>query len=216
MGTLNVLRCAVAAGVKKLVFASSMAVYADSPTPDPITESYTAEPISPYGIAKLAAEKYCLQLAAEHGIDCHVLRYFNTYGTGQTFTPYVGVITIFVQKLLRGEPITIFGDGEQRRDFVHVGDIVAANLAAMRSGERQGLVNVGTGIATSVNEIARLLCDRIAPGTVPNHVDPHPGELRYSIADIGHIQRTLGYRPQGRLEERIDEVIAFYRDGAAT
>ncbi|MCC7126116.1 MAG: NAD-dependent epimerase/dehydratase family protein [Acidobacteria bacterium] len=212
MGTLNVLRSAAGSGVRRLMFASSMAVYADSPTPDPIDENHACEPISPYGVAKLAAEKYCLQLAREMGIDCHVLRYFNTYGPGQTFTPYVGVITIFIRRLLAGEAPTIYGDGEQRRDFVHVSDVVAANLLAMNSSLGSGVFNVGTGRATSVNDIAALLCARLAPDIRPIHLPPHAGELRYSIADISRLRDTLGYRPRAVLADELDAIIAHHRD----
>jgi len=213
MGTLNLLQCCAGTGVRKIVFASSMAVYADSEAPDPIAEDHATEPISPYGIAKLAAEKYCLQLARDMGIACHVLRYFNTYGPGQTFTPYVGVITIFIRRLLQGEAPGIFGDGEQRRDFVHVSDIVAANLLAMKSPLERGVFNVGTGRATSVNDIAALLCGRIAPDIRPFHVAAHPGELRNSIADIGRIAAAMGFSPAATLAQKIDEVIEYYRSG---
>ena len=211
MGTLNVLRCCAGTAVRKLVYASSMAVYADSAEPRPIDENHLAEPLSPYGIAKLAAEKYCQQLAIDSGIDCHVLRYFNTYGPGQTFTPYVGVITIFIRKLLQGAAPTIYGDGEQRRDFVHVSDIVRANLLAMKSSIPHAVFNVGTGKATSVNQIAALLCARIAPEITPTHVAAHRGELRYSIADISRIATALGYAPSASVESHLDEVIEFYR-----
>jgi UDP-glucose 4-epimerase len=212
MGTLNLLQCCANSSVRRIVFASSMAVYADSEYPEPITEEYKAEPISPYGIAKLAAEKYCLQLARDMDIDCHVLRYFNTYGVGQSITPYVGVITIFIERLLAGKPPVIFGDGEQRRDFVHVSDIVAANILAMDSEERYGLFNVGTGRATSVKEIAAMLCEKIAPDIAAEYVAAHPGELRYSIADIGRISEILGYSPQVSITERLDEIIDSYRE----
>jgi len=212
MGTLNLLRCCVGSEVKKIVFASSMGVYADSSTPDPIGEDHIAEPISPYGIAKLAAEKYCMQISQEAGIDCIALRYFNTYGKGQTFTPYVGVITIFIRKLLQNEQPMIFGDGEQRRDFVHVDDIVSANVLAMKSQLSQKIYNVGTGRATSVNEIAELLCRKINPDIQPYHVDEHAGELRYSIAGIEQISRDLGYKPSSVIADKIDEVIAYYKD----
>jgi UDP-glucose 4-epimerase len=212
MGTLNLLRGSVVRGVRRIVFASSMAVYADSPTPKPISEEYSTEPISPYGIAKLAAEKYCLQITGSNGIDCHVLRYFNTYGPGQTFTPYVGVITIFVRRLLRGERPLIFGDGEQRRDFVHVDDVVRANLLSLKSDVGHGVFNVGTGWATSVNEIAAMLVERIDPALAPVHMEAKAGELRNSIADIGRISATLGFRPSTKLADRIDEVISYCRN----
>ena len=211
MGTLNLLRCCAESGVRKIVYASSMAVYADSITPTPIAEDYTQEPMSPYGISKLAAEKYCLRFSQETGVDCHVLRYFNTYGPGQTFTPYVGVITIFIHRLLRGEPPVIFGDGQQRRDFVYVGDIVGANLRSLRSLVPRGVFNVGSGKATSVNEIAAILCRKIAPEIRPQYAPPHAGELRNSVADLRRIGAELGFQPQAALADRIDEVIEHCR-----
>ncbi len=215
MGTLYVLRCCAYGCVRKLVYASSMAVYDDCPSPQPISESFTLEPQSPYGVSKLAGEKYCRLFAQANDIDCHVLRYFNTYGPGQTFTPYVGVITIFINGLLGGEPPTIFGDGEQRRDFVHVSDIVEANLCALKSARSQGTYNVGTGVATSVNEIAALLCERINPELRPKYAVAQPGELRNSVADLTRIKSELGYEPRVRLADRIDEVIEACRQKLA-
>lgn len=207
MGTLNLLRACIGTEVRKFIYASSMAVYADSETPLPICETYNTEPISPYGIAKLASEKYCLNIAAEQGINCLVLRYFNTYGPGQTFTPYVGVITIFINRLLQGKPPLIFGTGEQRRDFIHVDDIVDANLKAMECETSGEIFNVGTGIPTSVNEIAALLCSRINPNIKPIFVEEQKGELKNSIADISKAEKLLGFSPEWSLEDKIDEVI---------
>ncbi len=211
MGTVNLLRCCVGSGVKKFVFASSMAVYADCDSPVRVSEDYAKRPISPYGISKLASEKYCLQTSENHGLDCHVLRYFNTYGIGQTFTPYVGVITIFINRLLDGKEPMIYGDGEQRRDFIHVDDIVSANLLSMKSRVQRGIYNVGTGTDTSVNEIARLLCKKIDSSISPVHVDEHPGELRCSIADISRARDELTFHPRESLNERIDEVIGHHQ-----
>jgi UDP-glucose 4-epimerase len=215
MGTLNLLRALVGSGVKKLVFASSMAVYGDSETPEPVNEDYRAEPASPYGISKLAGEQYCMHFSRDCGVDCHVLRYFNTYGPGQSFTPYVGVITIFTHRLLEGKEPVIFGDGEQQRDFVYVGDVVGANLASMQSDVPRGIFNVGTGVSTSVNRIADILRSRIAPHVEPRHVEAHPGELRYSVADVGRISDVLGFRPKVRIEDRIHEVIEHCRRSRA-
>ncbi len=211
VGTLNVLRACVSRKAKKLVYASSMAVYADAPQPVPVSEEYATAPMSPYGVSKLASERYAMLVAAQSGFDVVALRYFNTYGPRQTFTPYVGVITIFIQRLLRGEPPVIFGDGEQCRDFVHVGDVVDASVRAMTSNVSGEVLNVGSGQGTSVNRIAALLCERLAPETVPQHIAAHPGELRNSIANIEKARRLLGYEPQGRLEDRIDEIIAWNR-----
>ncbi len=143
MGTLNVLEQSARAGIVKFVYASSMAVYADAPTPDPIPETHPTVPISPYGIAKLAGERYALLVGEQAGFDAVALRFFNTYGARQTFTPYVGVITIFIQRLLRGEAPLIYGDGEQCRDFVYVGDIVAGIYGAMTHDVDGEAINVG-------------------------------------------------------------------------
>jgi UDP-glucose 4-epimerase len=214
LGTLNMLECMGGAGVKKAVFASSMAVYSDSPTPAPISESAPTEPISPYGAAKLAAERDWLMLCDQFGLSGTVLRYFNTYGPNQTPSPYVGVITIFINRLLRGEAPVIFGDGEQARDFVHVDDVVAANLAVLDGDATGRVLNVGTGTATSVNALAEGLVARLAPGTKVRREPPHAGEMRNAIADLGAIRETLGWEPQRR-ELDFDDVIAWWRERVA-
>lgn len=198
MGTLNLLQRMAGRGVRKAVLASSMAVYADSEQPVPLAESAPTAPLSPYGIAKLAAERYWLLMGGLLGLEATALRYFNTYGPNQTPTPYVGVITIFIQRLLAGEDPVVFGDGEQRRDFVHVDDVVAANLAVL-DGEAAGRIyNVGTGRATSVNAIAAGLIEVLAPGRVPAHAPAQPGELRNAVADASALTSELGWCPRHR------------------
>jgi UDP-glucose 4-epimerase len=170
-------------------------------------------PISPYGVAKLAAERYWLMMGAQMGVPAVALRYFNTYGPNQTPTPYVGVITIFIQRLLAGEPPGIFGDGEQRRDFIHVDDIVAANLAALeapREAVTGRVFNVGTGHATSVNEIAAGLIAVLAPGMRPEHLPPQAGEMRNAIADPSAIRRALGWVPR-RVPVDFADVVGFWQ-----
>ena len=211
MGTLNVLRACAANNVKKLIYASSMAVYADAPGPIPLHESYPTVPISPYGVAKLASERYIMLVASQSGFRAVALRYFNTYGPRQTYTPYVGVITIFIQRLLRGEPPIIFGDGKQCRDFVYVGDIVEATFRAVVRDVDGEVINVGSGRGTSVNQIASLLCARLHPDIVPRHAPEQPGELHNSVADISKARQLLGYEPGPQLEDKIDEVIAWNR-----
>jgi len=213
VGSLNILRACVSRRAKKLIYASSMAVYADALHPVPIAEDYATAPISPYGVAKLASERYGMLVAAQSGFEVVALRYFNTYGPRQTFTPYVGVITIFIQRLLRGEPPVIFGDGEQCRDFVYVGDIVDATVRAMNGNVSGEVFNIGSGQGTTVNQIAGMLCERLAPEVAPQHADAYRGELRNSIADISKARRLLGYEPRGRLEDKIDEIIAWNREG---
>jgi UDP-glucose 4-epimerase len=206
MGTARLLQAVDPATVKWFTLASSMAVYADASSPAPISESHPTQPISPYGIGKLAAEGVSRQILEARGIPFTAVRYFNTFGAGQTYTPYVGVITIFVTRLLRGESITIFGDGEQQRDFVHVDDIAAGTMAT--SGRAPGTYNLGTGRGTSLNQLAALLIEKLAPGTVPAHAAAQAGELRFSVADIAAAQRALGFAPTRSLAQNVDDVIA--------
>ena len=211
MGTLALLRSAGEHRVKRFIYASSMAVYADSPKPMPVSESHTTNPISPYGIAKLAAEQYLLLVAPPLGIQPVVLRYFNTFGTRQTYTPYVGVITIFVTRLLKKEGITIYGKGDQVRDFVHVSDIVQANLLSLRSSVSGSIFNVGTGRGTSVIELAELLKEMLYPAATIHYQPARAEELRNSIADISGISQSLGYQPGTDLRKQIAEVIDSLR-----
>lgn len=210
MGTLQLLKSAAKNKVQRFIYASSMAVYADSRQPLPVDETYSQVPASPYGIAKLAAEQYVLMVGHELGLQPAVLRYFNTFGIRQTFTPYVGVITIFVTQLLEKSGITIFGDGEQRRDFVHVSDIVKANLLALENENAvNNIFNVGTGRGTSVNELAAMLISKIYPDAKIQHELARAEELRYSIADISKARNLLGYVPETDLSAQISEVIQY-------
>jgi UDP-glucose 4-epimerase len=205
MGTARLLRMVDPARVNWFTLASSMAVYADAPSPAPISESHATTPISPYGIGKLAAEGVSRQILEARGIPFSAVRYFNTFGPGQTYTPYVGVITIFATRLIAGQGITVFGDGEQQRDFVHVDDIAAGTLATV--GRSPGTYNLGTGRGTSLNQLAALLIARLAPDQRATHAPPQAGELRYSVADITSARAALDYDPTRSLEADLDEVI---------
>jgi len=210
MGTLNVLRACMEFGVKKLVFASSMAVYGDSPKGAPIAEGEREEPIAPYGLSKQASERYLSLMAESNPIDVICLRYFNTYGENQSYTPYVGVITIFANRLMKGEPPVIFGDGNQTRDFVYVKDIVDANIKAMYTETHRGTFNVGTGVGTTVRQIAKILIDKINPGITPLYTDAVSGELIYSVADISKIRKELNFYPRYSIQDSIDKVLEQY------
>jgi UDP-glucose 4-epimerase len=218
MGTLTVLREIAARRIPRAVLASSMAVYADSPRPDPLSEDAPTVPIAPYGVAKLAAERYWLMIAAQAGVSATALRYFNTYGPNQTPTPYVGVVTIFIERLLAGAAPRIFGDGEQARDFVHVDDIVSANLAVLDApapAVAGRVFNVGTGHATSVKEVAAMLIRALAPGTRPERLPAQAGEMRNAIADVRAIREALGWTPR-RVPPDFADVIAFWRGEAGS
>lgn len=209
MGTLSVLQASARSSVRKFVLASSMAVYSDATSPEPLAETYATEPISPYGVSKLAGEKYARLICTAAGIEQVSLRFFNTYGPGQSLTPYVGVMTIFINHLLDDQSPVIFGDGEQCRDFTYVGDIVAANLLAMDAVTRGQVINVGSGRGTTVNELATMLCQRINPQIKPEYQAVQPGELRNSVADITRARTILNYVPQGRLEAQLDDIISW-------
>jgi len=206
MGTATLLREVDPSHVRWFVLASSMGVYADAPGPVPINEQHATEPLSPYGIGKLAAEKLAAQVLAIRGVPLTTLRFFNTFGPGQAYTPYVGVLTIFVTKLLSGEAPVIFGDGEQRRDFVHVDDIVAGVMAS--AGRQPGTYNLGTGTATSLNELAALAIAHTGARVTPRYDAARPGELRYSIADITAARAALDYRPRRTLVDGLPGIVA--------
>jgi UDP-glucose 4-epimerase len=209
MGTARLLRAIDPLRVKWFTLASSMAVYADAPSPAPISELHATVPISPYGIGKLAAEGVSRQILEARGIPFTAVRYFNTFGPGQTYTPYVGVITIFVTRLAAGQGITVFGDGEQQRDFVHVDDIAAGTLATV--GRAPGTYNLGTGRGTSLNHLAAMLITRLAPDQRAAYAPAPPGELRYSVADISAARQALNYQPLRTLDADLDDVIAEIR-----
>ncbi|HKD99545.1 MAG TPA: NAD-dependent epimerase/dehydratase family protein [Planctomycetota bacterium] len=210
LGTLRVLAAARKAKVRRFVYASSMAVYADSPDPRPLPETHATRPLSPYGVSKLAGEHYALLVGRDSAIPSVALRYFNAYGPGQTFTPYVGVVTIFVNRCLRGERPVVFGDGEQRRDFVHVDDLAEATRLALESEVDGEAINVGTGHATSVNEIAAAITSRLAPKLGVDRGPEVPGEMRNAVADIGKAKKLLGYAPS-RPRPDFDDVIRYWR-----
>lgn len=209
VGTANILRAAVEPGsrVKKFILASSMAVYADSPQPAPVPETHPVEPVSPYGVSKLAAEMLVRQMCAESGIDAAVLRLFNTYGTGQALSPYVGVVTIFANAMLEGKAPTIFGDGEQRRDFVNVEDVASGFICAMDNPTGGEVFNIGSGTGLSVNEVYDTLAGILDFGLEARHEAAVPGELRNSIANIKKAQTAIGFTPEHTFAGSIAAII---------
>lgn len=207
-GTANVLRTVQLSGsVSKVITASSMAVYADSRRPAPIDEGYPTLPASPYGISKLAAEQLTHTMCGAEGRRSVVLRLFNTYGPGQALSPYVGVVTIFVNRLQAGDSPVIFGDGEQCRDFVHVEDVARGFVAALEADVSQETFNIGGGRPLSVNSLLEALERAMEVSIEPHFAPPVPGELRYSVADIGKAGRLIGYQPVHRFESSIHGVV---------
>jgi UDP-glucose 4-epimerase len=205
-GTLNVLMVARDCGVKKLVFASSAAVYGDSPDL-PKNESMLPDLLSPYAVSKIAGEYYCSVFSRLYGVRCTALRYFNVFGPRQDPTsPYSGVITKFISNCLAHRPIVIYGDGNQTRDFVYVKDVVQANLRAMRSDDI-GVFNVACGARLTLNELAAMIMD-LTGITVPVVFEPpRPGDIRDSYADISLAREMLGYSPQFTVRSGLEEML---------
>jgi len=207
-GTLNVLKESVKAGVKRFVYASSCAVYGE-PTNLPISEEQPTNPMSPYGVSKLAAEYYCRVFYEVYGLETVCLRFFNVLGSRQVIGPYSGVIMKFIDKLKRGKEPIIYGDGKQTRDFVFVGDAVDACLRAMRCKDCVGeMINVGSGVETTVNRLADVLIELFGSGDVkPVYAEPRAGDIRRSCADLSKTERLLGYKAKTSLEEGLSTLL---------
>jgi len=211
MGTVTLLKGLEGSEVKRFVYASSMAAYGDARYL-PIDETHPLEPTSPYGVSKVASEKYIHNFCEHLGIRSVALRYFNTYGPKQTVSPYVGVITIFIQKLVKGEDLPIFGDGNQIRDFIHVEDVAEANILAMGYDGPVKVFNVGTGVGTTVNRIAEILKEEMKSSAGNKYLPPQPGEPSSSVADVSLAKKELGFTARWTLEEKLPEVIEWNRE----
>ena len=208
-GTLNVLIAARDCGVKKVVCASSAAVYGDNPLL-PKREDLIPMPLSPYAVSKLTGEYYCSVFSQLYGIKTVSLRYFNVFGSRQDpSSEYSGVISKFIAQVKRCKPITIFGDGEQTRDFVFVSDVVSANILAMES-EGSGVFNVGCWGQTSLNELAKIV-KNIAGIDVPVIYEPsRTGDIKKSSADISRARAMLGYAPEYTVKEGLERTVSQF------
>jgi len=201
-GTLNVLVAAREKGVKRVVFASSCAVYGASPAL-PIRESAPVTPISPYGVSKQVGEIYGNLFREAHGLEFVALRYFNVFGPRQDpSSPYSGVLSVFSAALLEGTEPTVYGDGEQSRDFVYVGDVVEANLLAAESRRAHGHVfNVGTGNRCTLNQTLAILAKITGRSSGAKYAPARAGDIRDSQADISLAREVLGYHQRFGFEE---------------
>lgn len=212
LGALNLLENACHHGVKKVVFSSTGgAIYGDAsvvPTP----ETFCAKPISPYGIAKLTVEHYLHYYNTVWGLNYTVLRYANVYGPRQNSKSEAGVISIFCNKILNSEQPVINGTGKQTRDYVYVGDVVAANLLAWKS-PKIGIYNVGTGIETNVNQLFELIKQNFDDYDVDvEHGPAMPGEQKRSCLDTKKIKHDLGWQPKVELGKGIKLTAKWFRE----
>ncbi|MDO5845530.1 MAG: SDR family oxidoreductase [Methanocorpusculum sp.] len=209
-GTLNVLLAAKNNGVRKVVLSASAAGYGDNPV-FPKTEAMIPEPLSPYAVSKIAGEMYCSVFHGLYGLETVALRYFNVFGPRQDPNgEYAAVIPKFTEKITQNKSPVIFGDGNQTRDFVYVKDVARANLLAMDS-HASGLFNIGTGIQTSLNDLAHMIMDAAGNHPAIIYEAPRAGDVRYSVADISRAKAGLGYEPKNDLAKGIRATVEYFK-----
>lgn len=207
-GTLTLLKECVKRNVKRFVYASTCAVYGEAQYL-PIDEEHPTNPLSPYGASKLAAEYYCKVFYQVYGLPTVCLRFFNVYGSRQTSGPYGGVITTFIESLRRGKALTIFGNGNQTRDFIYVEDATKAYEKALYNKEcLGGTFNIGTGTKTSINELAQVLIKLFGKSeTKIVYSEKRKGDIKESCANIGKAQKFLKFKPEFSVYEGLKKLV---------
>jgi len=210
LGTLNVLEASRDAGVKKIVVSSSAGIFGELKHL-PIKEDHPAEPDSPYGCTKLCEEKLSLAYSKLYSAEVVCLRYFNVYGPNQRYDAYGNAIPIFVFRMLRGEPLYIYGTGEQTRDFVHVDDVVSANILAATTSSVSGVFNIASGKSITINRLVELIVEYGNARNVIEYTDKRPGDVLHSLADIDSASRNLGYSPTVNIEDGLRTYIHWAR-----
>lgn len=213
-GTVKLLVAARDAKVKRVVYAASSSAYGDTPTL-PKQEAMRPDPISPYAVAKLAGEHYMISFYRCYGLETVALRYFNVFGPRQDpSSPYSGVLAKFITLMLRGEQPTIFGDGEQSRDFTYIDNVVAANLLACQAPAKQAagkLFNIATGRRVTLNETFRALQNLTSYSGQPIYGSERSGDIKHSLAEITRAEADLGYKPTVDFEEGLRRTVEWYR-----
>ena len=212
-GTLNVLLAARDEGVRRVVFSSSSSVYG-AKTDLPVNESLAADPISPYGVAKLAAERYCVSFSRVYeSFETVVLRYFNVFGPRQSpFSQYAAMVPLFITAVMSGEPVTVYGDGEQSRDFTYITNVIDATVRAAYAENASGRIfNVAAGSPASVNDVADAISRIVGMPVEKSYAPPRPGDIRDSWADVSAARDVLGYVPSVGLEDGLRRTIDHLR-----
>ena len=215
--SLNMLVAARDAGVKRLVYAGSSSAYGNSEAL-PKVETMPTAPLSPYALQKLVAEQYCQMFTRLYGFETVTIRYFNVFGPRQDpSSPYSGVISLFISALCDGRRPTIYGDGEQTRDFTYVANVVDGVLRACHAPEASGeVINVATAGRISLNQLFAIVKREVGSSLEPNYSNPRAGDVRDSQADIGKAQRLLGYTPIVSFEEGLGRTVKWYRESMVT
>ena len=213
IGTIHILEAARKNRVRKVVFSSSAGIFGQLKTL-PISEDHSVEPDSPYGASKLGAEKLCLAYSKLYDLDTVALRYFNVYGINQRYDAYGNVIPIFAHRMLHGEPIIIFDDGEQTRDFVNVQDVALANYKASIAEGVSGPFNVASGTAVTINRLVDMMKEVCDIDPVIEYALPRKGDVRDSQADIAAAKAAFGYEPAVELEDGLAQYMDWARKEA--
>lgn len=209
VGTINLLECCIRYGIKKIVYASSAAVYGD-PEYLGVDEEHKVNPISYYGISKHTPEHYIKVYNELYGLKYTILRYANVYGIRQDPKGEGGVISIFIDKMLNGERPVIFGDGNQTRDFIYVKDVAKANLLALEKGDNE-IINISTNKATTINELVEIMNKFMEEPLKPIYKEPRKGDILHSYLDNKKAKDVLGWKPDYELEDGLKETIEYYK-----
>ena len=208
IGTLNVLEAARKHNVRKIVASSSAGIFGELKT-IPINENHPIDPDTPYGSTKLCQEKLCLSYSKLYNLEAVCLRYFNVYGQNQRFDAYGNVIPIFVYNIIHDIPIKIFGDGEQTRDFVHVNDVVMANVNASLTHKISGAFNIASGESISINELVSILSSFVDKKVSVSYLNKRPGDVMHSLADISFAKKNINFTPSTKLLEGLREYFTW-------
>lgn len=215
IGFINLMEAGRRNGLGRVIFSSTGGAIYGEQERFPCDESHPCRPVSPYGVAKLATERYLFFYQVQYGIRHVALRYANVYGPRQDPHGEAGVVAIFCGRLLKKQPVTIFGDGEQTRDYIFVGDIVRANLAALER-DCSGAINIGTGIETSVNRLYGALAEVAGVAMAPGYAPARPGEQLRSVISPERAEKELDWRPRVTLREGLAQTLRFFHQASGS